>query len=199
DGSVHRGHRRRRPSFGSGPSGARASRARSPADASRPGRRRRDAGRGRPRPAVSRDFPALRRAVAQHGAGRGGPHDPEYGGAPRRRPLAPEVRRVTVMKFGGTSVADAERIAAAAEIVRGRLPRRPVVVVSALAGVTDLLVRAIAAARLGEREAQEPILADLIRRHRWAIAGSIDDPGRRHALSLEIDTLFEELRQLLRS
>jgi len=106
---------------------------------------------------------------------------------------------VIVMKFGGTSVADAERIAAAAEIVRGRLARGPVVVVSALAGVTDLLVRAVAAARLGQREALDPILADLIRRHRWAIAGSLEDPGRRHALSLEIDALFEDLRQLLRS
>ncbi|HEX4825449.1 MAG TPA: aspartate kinase [Candidatus Polarisedimenticolaceae bacterium] len=103
------------------------------------------------------------------------------------------------MKFGGTSVADAERIAAAAEIVRGRLSRRPIVVVSALAGVTDLLVRAVTAAREGQREALDPILADLTRRHRWAIAGSVEDPGRRHALSLEIDTLFEDLRQLLRS
>ena len=104
-----------------------------------------------------------------------------------------------VMKFGGTSVADAERIAAAAEIVRGRLSRGPVVVVSALAGVTDLLVRAVALAREGQREALDPILADLARRHRWALTGGIEDAGRRHALGLEIDAAFEDLRQLLRS
>ena len=34
-----------------------------------------------------------------------------------------------VMKFGGTSLADAARIKAAADIVRGRLPRGPIVVV----------------------------------------------------------------------
>lgn len=45
-----------------------------------------------------------------------------------------------VMKFGGSSVSDAGRIRAAGEIVRGRLGRRPVVVVSAFRGVTDELL-----------------------------------------------------------
>jgi aspartate kinase len=62
-----------------------------------------------------------------------------------------------------------------------------------------LLVQAVAAARGGEREALDPILADLSRRHRWALTGSIEDPGRRHALGLTVDALFEDLRQLLRS
>jgi aspartate kinase len=106
---------------------------------------------------------------------------------------------VIVMKFGGTSVADAARIRAAALIVQGRLPRGPVVVVSALAGVTDLIVRAIAAAADGERDALEPILADLIRRHRWAVSGCVEDASRRHDLGLEVDALFEDLRQHLRS
>jgi aspartate kinase len=106
---------------------------------------------------------------------------------------------VIVMKFGGTSVADAASIRTVAEIVRGRLPRRPIVVVSALAGVTDLLVRAIAAAKEGERDALEPILADLGRRHRWAVSGCVEGAGRRHDLGLEVDALFEDLRQLLRS
>jgi aspartate kinase len=103
------------------------------------------------------------------------------------------------MKFGGTSLADADRIAAAAEIVKGRLKRRPIVVVSAMAGVTDLLERAVACARSGERDALEPILADIGRRHRWAVTGSVSDAGRRHDLGLEVDALFEDLRQLLRS
>ena len=45
-----------------------------------------------------------------------------------------------VMKFGGTSVQDAEAIDRAAQIVKERLPQRPVVVVSAMAKVTDQLV-----------------------------------------------------------
>jgi len=38
---------------------------------------------------------------------------------------------VIVVKFGGTSVGDAEAIKRTAEIVRGRVDRSPIVVVSA--------------------------------------------------------------------
>lgn len=103
------------------------------------------------------------------------------------------------MKFGGTSVGDAERVLAVAELVRSRLEARPVVVVSALAGVTDLLVEAVAAAARGDRERLEPLMATLERKHRWAVAGAIEDARRRHDLSLSLDALFEELRQLLRA
>jgi aspartate kinase len=106
---------------------------------------------------------------------------------------------VIVMKFGGSSVADADRIRAAVDIVVRREERRPVVVVSALGGVTDLLERAFAAARQDDREGLEAVLADVERRHRWALSGCVDEPGRRHHLGLEIDRLFEQLRQRLRS
>jgi aspartate kinase len=56
---------------------------------------------------------------------------------------------VIVIKFGGTSVGDAAAIERAAEIVRGRLDRRPVVVVSALAGTTNLLLRVAGQAAQG--------------------------------------------------
>jgi aspartate kinase len=104
-----------------------------------------------------------------------------------------------VMKFGGTSVADAERIGNVAGIVEQRRSLRPLVVVSALAEVTDLLEAAVTAARESDLEAQETALADIERRHRWALSGCIRDSGRRHDLSLEIDARFDELRQLLRS
>jgi len=45
-----------------------------------------------------------------------------------------------IMKFGGTSVADAERIRTVVRLAADRLPDRPVVVVSALAGVTNALI-----------------------------------------------------------
>src|SRR6266849_7859486 len=45
-----------------------------------------------------------------------------------------------VMKFGGTSVQDAKAIERVAHIVQGRLADRPVVVVSAMAKVTDSLL-----------------------------------------------------------
>ena len=45
-----------------------------------------------------------------------------------------------VAKFGGTSVSTKERIVTIAKIVRNEFNRKPVVVVSALSGVTDLLL-----------------------------------------------------------
>lgn len=49
-----------------------------------------------------------------------------------------------VVKFGGTSVGSAPSIKQVTEIVRSRLDRKPVVVVSALSKVTDLLYRIVA-------------------------------------------------------
>ncbi len=45
-----------------------------------------------------------------------------------------------IIKFGGTSVGDAEAIDRAASIVRERMSRQPMVVVSALAGATNALI-----------------------------------------------------------
>ena len=45
-----------------------------------------------------------------------------------------------VMKFGGTSVQDAKAIERAGSIVKGRIAQKPVVVVSAMAKVTDQLL-----------------------------------------------------------
>lgn len=104
-----------------------------------------------------------------------------------------------VMKFGGTSVADAERLRRVAQLVAARAAARPVVVVSALAGVTDLLLRAMDHARTGDLDGLDPLLAELERRHRWAVAGAIGQAERRHRLSLLAGGLFEELRRQLRS
>jgi aspartate kinase len=106
---------------------------------------------------------------------------------------------VIVMKFGGTSVADAERILGVCEIVGRHVAQRPVVVVSALAGVTDLLERIVALTGEGRPEPLEAPLAELERRHRWAVAGAVEGGATRHELSLVIDALFEELRGMLRS
>ena len=45
-----------------------------------------------------------------------------------------------VAKFGGTSVGDAAAIERLAAIVKGRVPRRPIVVVSAMSGTTNALL-----------------------------------------------------------
>lgn len=70
-----------------------------------------------------------------------------------------------VLKFGGTSVGSAEALARAAGIIREELPRGGLVVVSALSGTTDALMRAVEAASRGEREAARERAASLWRRH----------------------------------
>ncbi len=57
-----------------------------------------------------------------------------------------------VMKFGGTSVQDAKAIERAGAIVKGRLEQKPVVVVSAMAKVTDQLLAMARAAGAGDRK-----------------------------------------------
>jgi aspartate kinase len=53
------------------------------------------------------------------------------------------------MKFGGTSLGDRERIDTVVDLIRRRLPEDPVVVCSAHAGVTDLLLDGARAAAAG--------------------------------------------------
>jgi aspartate kinase len=57
---------------------------------------------------------------------------------------------VIVCKFGGTSVGDAEAIARTASIIRARRDRKPVVVVSALAGTTNALLQIAEQAAKGQ-------------------------------------------------
>ena len=70
-----------------------------------------------------------------------------------------------VIKFGGTSVGDANRVATAIDIVADRRERKPVVVVSALAGVTNELVAASEAARAQDGDRVNEIIGKIRQRH----------------------------------
>jgi aspartokinase len=70
-----------------------------------------------------------------------------------------------VMKFGGTSVQDAKAIERVAHIVQGRLADRPVVVVSAMAKVTDALLSMGKAAGGGDRKTALKMARALRERH----------------------------------
>lgn len=69
------------------------------------------------------------------------------------------------MKFGGTSVANYEAITRAIGIVQGRLQEKPVVVVSALSKVTDMLYKLSDAAAAKNRIEVENLLDQLRNRH----------------------------------
>ncbi len=90
-----------------------------------------------------------------------------------------------VMKFGGTSVESAEAIGRVASIVRGRLDRRPVVVVSAMGKTTNRLLSIAHHAVNGHRdEALRELLA--LR----------DFHLRESAMERTIDSHFQELTEL---
>ncbi len=91
-----------------------------------------------------------------------------------------------VMKFGGTSVADAPRIRTVIDLARARLDRRPVVVVSAMAGVTNLLID------LAHRALKGPTGVGEIRDRHRDVLESLDLP--RDLVSEEV----EDLRLLLK-
>jgi len=86
-----------------------------------------------------------------------------------------EIPSLSVLKFGGTSVAGASRLRRAAAIVREARRRLPVVVVvSAMAGVTDALIEAVDAAGRGDRRWRS-LFVTLERRHLQTMQ-SLSDP-----------------------
>jgi aspartokinase/homoserine dehydrogenase 1 len=70
------------------------------------------------------------------------------------------------MKFGGTSMGNAERIRVAAKIISEQQERRPVLaVVSAMSKVTDLLLEILRRAEVGDRAAVDADIQALLGRH----------------------------------
>jgi len=71
-----------------------------------------------------------------------------------------------VMKFGGTSMGSAERMCVAAEICREQSAIRPTLaVVSAMSGVTDLLLNTLRHAEGGDEKRVEANVEQLLNRH----------------------------------
>jgi aspartate kinase len=66
-----------------------------------------------------------------------------------------ETRVMIVMKFGGTSLGEPDRVDTAARLVKRNLKRKPVVVVSAFGGVTDMLIQKARQALTGQVHMRE--------------------------------------------
>jgi len=104
-----------------------------------------------------------------------------------------------VMKFGGTSVGTGERIAGVARIAARVLEdtaTAPVVVVSAMNGVTDSLVRAATTAAAGDKRTYRLIRDELQVRHEQAIGDCGIDTEHARGLKAEADTLLNWLENL---
>lgn len=102
-----------------------------------------------------------------------------------------------VMKFGGTSVANAEAIKRTIEIVRSRLDKRPIVVVSALSKVTDVLYRIADAAGKGNNHEASDLIEGLLVRHSEVIDELIVEHHIRENAMEYLKGELTELRNLV--
>src|SRR6266511_1088846 len=103
-----------------------------------------------------------------------------------------------VMKFGGTSVGNAEAIAGLAGITRDHLRTydHVAIVVSAMSGVTDLLFQGAHTAAAGDRLTYLDIARRLRDKHRDTLAALIGEPG---AVGEQVEQLIDEFELLCHS
>lgn len=97
-----------------------------------------------------------------------------------------------VMKFSGASVADAAAIRRVSQLVKRRLRHRPVVIVSALARVTDQLLHAGKTAAEGHLKAARETLQELHRRHQ-VVAQELVEREQYNFLWAELERGFDRL------
>ena len=102
-----------------------------------------------------------------------------------------------VMKFGGTSVESAAAIERVAGIVKARIERRPVVVVSAMGRTTNKLLAIAAAAIDGRREDYIRQLHDM-RDYHSREARQVVPLEDRSGLDRFLDEHFQELTELVK-
>jgi aspartate kinase len=105
---------------------------------------------------------------------------------------------VIVCKFGGTSVADAEAIRRAAGIIKTRIDRQPIVIVSALGGATNILIALAEQAARGQLIGAMRAVEGLRERHMKEAnallgSGGADDDAD---VTSELSSMFDELASL---
>ena len=101
-----------------------------------------------------------------------------------------------VCKFGGTSVGDAEAITRAASIVAGRRDRQPVVVVSALGGATNELLRVAEQAAKGQLIGALRGVEGLRERHLEQTERLLSGRPEAMEVATELSAMFDELAAL---
>ncbi len=108
-------------------------------------------------------------------------------------------QNIVVMKFGGTSVEDATAMLRTAGIVQGRLRKglNAVVVVSAMAKVTDTLLAAAAAAGRNDRE-EALKLSDGLRTRHLGVAAQLAEGDALTSLQINVHHDFDTLDEMLR-
>jgi aspartate kinase len=103
---------------------------------------------------------------------------------------------VIVLKFGGTSVKDADAIRGSAEVVRSRTAQSPLVVVSALAGTTNALIGIAEQAAKGHLIGAVRNVEQLRQRHLDEVEKLLGNDSTALELSAELSAMFDELASL---
>ncbi|HVO62724.1 MAG TPA: aspartate kinase [Terriglobales bacterium] len=101
-----------------------------------------------------------------------------------------------VMKFGGSSLQSAEAIGQAIAIIRSRLARHPIIVVSALGKVTDELLLLATEAAHGKRELALKRLATLEKYHHDIIVALMNGSSHERVWRF-LNCHFSELKSIL--
>ncbi len=108
------------------------------------------------------------------------------------------MKELLVMKFGGTSMGSAERIRSAAGLCEQSWRERPVVVVaSAMAKVTDMLLEALRHAEGGDEAGLNRVLAQLAEKHRQCCSELLEGDARQRTQST-LDSILEEFSRIAR-
>lgn len=101
-----------------------------------------------------------------------------------------------VMKFGGTSVEDSDAISRVIEIVKSEIPRKPIVFVSACAGVTNQLIKIADLSSAGKKDEANDVIAAIRTRHEKLVDELIKSELPKNYLKGKISVYAHELRNL---
>ena len=102
-----------------------------------------------------------------------------------------------VMKFGGTSMGSVDSMKTAAEVVHSSTSSHPIVVLSAMGGVTDMLLDAGQRAISGAEDELADILSEIRSRHDTVIPDLIPDEQRAATLKVKLEPIWEEMQKVL--
>jgi aspartate kinase len=106
-----------------------------------------------------------------------------------------------VMKFGGTSVGNAQAMGQSAAIILEHAPlwEHLAVVISAMSGVTDALTKGARTAASGDDRTYRTIVAELRIQHYRAVDELLGDDGERARLLSTVDEYLDEFATFCRS
>ena len=102
-----------------------------------------------------------------------------------------------IMKFGGTSVKNAQAILNVVSIIKSYLDRKPVIVLSAMAGVTNILVESLQAAVKQQKQKVKKGIDQIASLHHKTVQELLPPSGLKDKMNLFINTELEKLKILL--